>query len=150
MPGFFYTQKIIWLEILEMIMKKLNVSHQNFLSHYLTVKQNRTSAILFDHVDDANLAYIALHPGMSQSHHYHKEGADIFIITRGNGTLRYGDVCPDSGLVSNLQSVRVTEGDVYFVEPLQMHALYNDSDSNELIFLNIAPKGHAEADNFEV
>lgn len=46
--------------------------------------------------------------------------------------------------------MQVGAGDVYFVSPYQMHALYNDSNDEQLIFLNIAPKGHNENDSFDV
>lgn len=131
-------------------MKKFNYLNESKLKSAITEKHHQFSGVLFDHVDDANLAYIAIKPNMSQSHHYHKEGADIFIIISGVGTLRYCDVYIQSGCVSNTQSTKVKSGDVYFVAPYQMHALYNDSSPNSLVFLNVAPNGHNQKDNFDV
>ena len=131
-------------------MKKFNFKNRQQLQPLLSEKHNKISGVLFDHVAEANLVYFAIRPGMSQVHHYHKQGADIFIITNGNGTLRYGDVCPETGVVTNNQSMKVARGDVYFVEPYQMHALYNDSNSKELVFLNIAPASHSAQDSFDL
>ena len=51
-------------------------------------------------------------------------------------------MCKDTGTLNNEQSVNVEAGDVYFVEPYQMHALENSSDNENLILMNIAPASH--------
>ena len=81
--------------------------------------------VLFDHVEDANVGLLALNPGEAQVSHYHKEGADIFIISEGEGVLQYGDVDPETRDLSNPSELAVKKGDIYFAAPWQMHALVN-------------------------
>ncbi|WP_204998720.1 hypothetical protein [Parashewanella hymeniacidonis] len=59
-------------------MKKYNFRDQQRLNNHISNKHNRTSGVLFDHVEDAYLVHIAIHPGMSHAYHYYKEGADVF------------------------------------------------------------------------
>ncbi len=131
-------------------MKKLNFLDIELHNKLVLWPDNAYFTPMFEHVDEANLGLIKVAPQQQQQKHYHKQGADIFIITAGRGILHYGDICPVSGVLSNEESMNVEAGDVYFVAAYQMHSLENTDLKDDLMLLNIAPATHGDVDSFDL
>ena len=131
-------------------MKKVNFLDINLHKKLTLWPDNAYFTPMFDHIDQANLGLIKIAPLQQQQKHFHKQGADIFIVTEGEGVLYLGDVCEKSGQLSNESAISVTAGDVYFIAPFQMHSLENTSKTNDLMFLNIAPASHGDTDSFAI
>ena len=104
---------------------------------------------MFDHVPENNVSYLYIEPGETQRRHYHKLGADIFMITDGTGLLHWGKVDPDTDQLIEGEVIPVKEGDVYFVDPCHLHSLEN-TGLTTLRWVNIAPGNHGNEDQFEV
>ncbi|CAA0106981.1 Oxalate-binding protein [BD1-7 clade bacterium] len=124
-------------------MKKLNIYADS--TEAINGTDNTQWSALFDHEPLANVARIRLQPGIVQDRHFHRNGADIFIIIEGQGRLIYGDVSTKTEALVEEKSLEVARGDVYFIDPFQMHALEN-TGKNDLVWLNIAPGDHADID----
>ncbi|RYV00645.1 hypothetical protein SOPP22_17715 [Shewanella sp. OPT22] len=131
-------------------MKKINFQDQTLHKQLRLWPDNAYFVPMFEHVEQANLGLIKVAPLQQQQKHFHKQGADIFIITAGKGVLHYGDVCGESGKLLNEMSMAIEVGDVYFVEPYQMHSLENISENEALLLLNIAPSSHGGTDSFDL
>ena len=131
-------------------MKKINFQDQNLHDGLILWPDNAYFVPMFNHVDEANMGLIKIAPQQQQQKHYHKQGADIFIVTAGEGMLHYGRVCKETARLLNEKSMPLTAGDIYFVEPHQMHSLENTSKTEDLMLLNIAPASHGDIDSFDL
>ncbi|MBE8167521.1 MAG: cupin domain-containing protein [Shewanella sp.] len=129
-------------------MEKVNFLDSQFQTKMKLWDDNAYYEDLFTHIPEACVGCIKVAPMQIQQKHYHKQGADIFVVNSGKGTLYYGDVCPDSGTLINENEMSIEAGDVYFVAPYQMHSLENVSNSEPLVILNVAPSTHGEVDSF--
>ena len=131
-------------------MKKINYEGQDLHEGLILWPDNAYFVPMFNHVEHANMGLIKIAPRQQQQKHYHKQGADIFIITAGEGMLHYGDVCKTSNKLLNEKSMSLVAGDIYFVEPHEMHSLENTSKTEDLMLLNIAPASHGDIDCFDL
>ena len=134
-------------------MKTYNLSEINQLpkGNFLNFKSpgSKTKYItLFNHIPEQASIFGLLKPKTAHVKHYHKEGCDIFLITKGNGLLHYGDVDKQGKLISET-TVPIKEGDFYYISTYQMHAIDNTGDT-DLCWVNIAPITHEDVDWFPI
>jgi len=113
-----------------------------------TITRGRTGIkklLMFNHLPAAGFTYAFLEPKEAQKQHFHKTGMDIFIIQAGSGVVHTGDIHKTSLDLSNRQTTELKKGDVYFIDIYQMHAIEN-TGSERLVWLNIAPLSHGDED----
>ncbi len=72
-----------------------------------------------------------------EKNHYHKKLEEMFYFMKGEPLLLIGD-----------KKIRVKEGDVYTVEPNEVHNLENDTEEEVWILFNKSPA--IKGDRFEV
>lgn len=71
--------------------------------------------------------------------HYHGEGAEVYQIISGEGTIEFGEL--HDGNVSWVDSLKIKEGDVFEVKPYVVHRLSNYG--NEVLrMIFFAPVSH--------
>ena len=104
---------------------------------------------LFDIGSDHQTTLVRMKPGAEQHAHYHRLGGDIFVILQGSGTLTTAPLDKEGIPLSENISQPVKPGDIYSIKTMEMHTLLN-TGSEDLVWLNIAPSDHNEADLTEV
>lgn len=106
-------------------------------------------ADLFDVGSGHQTALLRMKPGAMQHLHFHRAGCDIFFILRGEGELTTARLTSDGGAAIDLQVRRVRAGDLYSIQPLEIHRLVNVG-REDLVWLNVAPTSHGGEDLVEV
>jgi quercetin dioxygenase-like cupin family protein len=109
--------------------------------HFKAIQRHRDT--------NMNLVIIAGGQNGLQAPHYHKDGFDFFVVLHGQGWLHTADLVDETIGASGWKQKRVSSGDAYAVEPHQIHCLLNDG-TEELVFLNVSPAAHMDADYFAI
>jgi len=81
-----------------------------------------------------SLAEATLEPGQATERHYHGRSEEIYVVTKGSGTMEIGG-----------ETRRVAKGDAVLIPAGAWHTLDNDGTS-ELVFLCICSPPYAHAD----
>jgi mannose-6-phosphate isomerase-like protein (cupin superfamily) len=90
------------------------------------------------HTQAQSLAEAALEPGQATERHYHRETEEIYLVTKGSGSLEVDG-----------ETRRVRPGDAVLISPGAWHTLENDGTSELLILCTCAPPYSHEDTFFE-
>ena len=84
-----------------------------------------------------SLACSVISPGKHSAAHYHKVSEETLYILAGSGRMQVDE-----------KTFNVETGDVIFLQPGEIHSIYNDSETRELKQLAITAPPWSEADVF--
>jgi mannose-6-phosphate isomerase-like protein (cupin superfamily) len=90
------------------------------------------------HTQAQSLAEATLEPGQATERHYHRESEEIYLVTKGSGSLEVGG-----------ETRRVRPGDAVLIPPGAWHTLENDGTSELRILCCCAPPYSHEDTFFE-
>ncbi|HZT84729.1 MAG TPA: cupin domain-containing protein [Gaiellaceae bacterium] len=88
------------------------------------------------HTAAQSLAEAALEPAQATDRHYHGRTEEIYLVTKGSGTLEVGG-----------ETRRVRPGDAVLIPPGAWHTLENDGTS-ELTILCICSPPYSDEDTY--
>lgn len=110
---------------------------------------NLSALVLADIGQGVGVHCIRTLPQGEQPPHYHRAGADLFIILSGTGQLYRAQYDEKANKCFNQSMAIVSAGDYYEIPPLEVHWLRN-SGKDDLVYINVAPYEHAQTDVFIV
>jgi mannose-6-phosphate isomerase-like protein (cupin superfamily) len=90
------------------------------------------------HTSTQSLAEASLEPGQATQRHYHGRSEEIYLVTKGSGTLEVDG-----------ETRRVRPGDAILIPPGAWHTLENDGTSELTILCTCAPPYSHEDTFFE-
>jgi mannose-6-phosphate isomerase-like protein (cupin superfamily) len=90
------------------------------------------------HTSTQSLAEASLEPGQATQRHYHGRSEEIYLVTKGSGTLKVDG-----------ETRRVRPGDAILIPPGAWHTLENDGTSELTILCTCAPPYSHEDTFFE-
>jgi mannose-6-phosphate isomerase-like protein (cupin superfamily) len=90
------------------------------------------------HTSTQSLADASLEPGQATQRHYHGRSEEIYLVTKGSGTLEVDG-----------ETRRVRPGDAILIPPGAWHTLENDGTSELTILCTCAPPYSHEDTFFE-
>jgi mannose-6-phosphate isomerase-like protein (cupin superfamily) len=90
------------------------------------------------HTTVQSLAEATLEPGQATVRHYHRETEEIYLVTKGSGSLEVDG-----------ETRRVRPGDAILIPPGAWHTLENDGTSELTILCMCAPPYSHEDTHFE-
>jgi mannose-6-phosphate isomerase-like protein (cupin superfamily) len=88
------------------------------------------------HTAAQSLAEASLEPGQATARHHHRESEEIYVVTKGSGTLEVDG-----------ETRRVRPGDAILIPPGSWHTIENDGTS-ELLFLCCCAPPYSHEDTF--
>ena len=88
------------------------------------------------HTPEQSLAEAALEPGQATERHYHGRTEEIYLVTKGSGSLEVDG-----------ETQRVRPGDAVLIPPGAWHTLENNGTSELLILCCCAPP-YSDDDTF--
>ena len=88
------------------------------------------------HTAAQSLAEAQLEPGQATERHYHAQTEEIYLVTKGSGSLEVGG-----------ETRRVRPGDAVLIPPGVWHTLENDGTSELTILCMCAPP-YSDEDTF--
>jgi mannose-6-phosphate isomerase-like protein (cupin superfamily) len=90
------------------------------------------------HTSTQSLAEASLEPGQATQRHYHGRSEEIYLVTKGSGTLEVDG-----------ETRRVRPGDAILIPPGAWHTLENEGTSELAILCTCAPPYSHEDTFFE-
>ena len=90
------------------------------------------------HTSTQSLAEATLEPGQATERHYHERSEEIYLVTKGSGSLE---------IDGEIRKVR--PGDAILIPPGTWHTIENDGTSELLILCTCAPPYSHEDTFFE-